>query len=238
MQFAVARFDLFHELAFVRPTFGFADRPSQVLKTFYETIAPRFPISTEHLAVFPSNVLSEVQIRIGLFNNLAPLELRVDKMTLRFPNVSQGDIPLVKDATILAYDALMKTQPEVPRGTSRFIASFWLKIDGGAEAVQVLFQDRAAPSKPIQAHLFGATNASHHIKARLTNGAEKWDLDITTEPSVIPGSDLFVLLGISFGLGTHHAEIQQQIEFVQNAVARLWPSLGLEIAIPAGSAAS
>jgi hypothetical protein len=235
MQCTIVRTDLVHELAFARPTFGFADRPAQVLKTFYETIAPRFPISTEHLAVFPSSVLSEVQIRIGLFNNLATLELRSEKMILRFPNISQPDMPLVKDAILLAYDALMKAQPDAPRGTSKFAAYFWLKVDGGAEGLKELFQDRATPIKPIQAQTFGASSSSHHIKVNLSNEPEKWDLSITTEPSVVPGSDLFVVLNTSFRAGTPHAQIQNQITFVENAVSTLWPSLGLEHVVTAGS---
>jgi hypothetical protein len=236
MQSTIIRFDVVHELAFVRPTFGFADRPSQVLKIFYETIAPRFPIATEHLTIIPSNVLSEVQIRIGLFNNLAPLELRSERMTLRFPNVNQADMALINDATILAYDALMKAQPELARDTSRFNAYFWLKVEGGAEGVQLLFKNRATPSKPIQAQTFGANTSSHYVKVSLKNEVEKWDVSINTEPSMVAGSDLFVLLITSFYPGTPHAEIHEQIEFVKKIVSNLWPSLGLELVTPGSSA--
>lgn len=232
MQCTVVRFDIVQELAFARPVFGFVERASQVLKIFYETIAPRFPIATEHVAVVPSNVLSEVQIRIGLFNNLAQLELRSERMTLRFPNVGLADVAFVKDASVLAYDALMKALPELVCAISKFNIFFWLKIEGGAEGVKLLFKNRATPSEPIQAQTFGANTSSHYVKVNLQNDAEKWDISINTEPSVVTGSNLFVLLTVSFHPGTPYGEIQKQIEFVENSVPKLWPSLGLELAVP------
>jgi len=232
MQCTVIRFDIVQELAFARPVFGFIEHASQVLKIFYETIAPRFPIATEHVAVAPSNVLSEVQIRIGLFNNLAQLELRSERMTLRFPNIVQADVALVKDASLLAYDALKKAQPELVCATSKFNLFFWLRVEGGVDGVKFLSKNRATPSEPIQAQTFGATTASHYVKVSLQNEADKWDMSVNTEPSIVPGTDLFVVLTMSFHPGTPYDELHKQIEFVENIIPKLWPSLGLELAVP------
>jgi len=230
MEATVQRLDVLHELSFAQPAFALARNASETMQTFYETIAPRYPISAEHMVVNAANVLSELFIRIGLFANFAALELRVDKMTLRFPQVGNAeDVKIVKDAVILAYDALRKAVPDVRFAQASSSLSAWLALDGGPEAAQKLLHEHAMPRSPIDPKQLGGQIASYTLRANVPNPSEKWDIQIVAEPSAIPQAHLFVLINSSFREGTSHHSIDEQISFIEHLVPKVFASLGIDL---------
>ncbi|SRR6266540_6825600 len=146
MEATVQRLDVAHELSFAQPAFALVRNTSDIIEIFYKTIAPRYPIAVEHIAVSATNTLSELLIRIGLFGNRAALELRAERMSLNFPQiVGEDSLRIVKDTVALAYDALHTAIPDVRSANASFAIHAWLALDRGAEAAQEVLRDHANP---------------------------------------------------------------------------------------------
>jgi hypothetical protein len=230
MEATIHRLDVLHELSFVQPAFVLARNASEIVQIFHETIAPRYPIPPEHMAVNAASILSDLFIRIGLFGNLAALELRVDKMTLRFPQ-SHGpeSIKIVKDTVLLAYDALRKAVPDVRFARALFSLGAWLVLDGGTEAAQKLLREHAMPSSLIDPIQLGGQTASYTLRANVPNPSEKWDVQIAAEPSAIPQANLFVQINLTFQDGTSYHGIDAQISLTEHLVPKIFASLGIDL---------
>jgi hypothetical protein len=183
MEATVQRLDVLHELFFAQPAFALARNTPDIIQTFYETIAPRYRIAAEHITVSATNTLSELLIRIGLFANAAALELRAEKMILKF---SQVVLRIVKDTVALAHDALYRAVPGVRSANASFAINTWLALDGASEAAQKLLRDHASPRSPIDPKQLGAQGVNYTLRTNLQNPSEKWDVQIVAEPSALP----------------------------------------------------
>jgi hypothetical protein len=230
MEATVQRLDISHELSFAQPAFPLAGNTSDIIQIFYETIAPRYPIAAEHIAVSASSTLSQLLIRIGLFANAAALELRAERMILRFSQVvGHESLAIVKDTVILAHDALRKAVPGVRGANASFLVNAWLVLDGGSGAAQELLRDHANPRSPIDPKLLGAQGVAYTVRANLQNPSEKWDVQIVAEPSAIPQAHLFVMTNLSFRAGATFNTIDQQISFAEQLVPKIFDSLGIKL---------
>jgi hypothetical protein len=200
------------------------------MQNFYTTLAPRYPFPTEHMAVNAASILSEWFIRIGLFGNLASLELRIDKMIFRFPQSGGSEtLKIVKDTVVLAYDALRKAVPEVRFAQASFSLSAWLTLDGGTEAAQELLVKRAIPHSPIDPQQLGAQTVSYAPRVNVSNEPEKWNVQIVAEPSAIPLAHLFVGINLFLRDGTPYHSIDEQISFTEQLVPKVFASLGIDL---------
>jgi len=230
MEATVQRLDVSHELFFAQPAFALARNTPDIIQIFYKTIAPRYPIAVEHIAVSAANVLSELLIRIGLFGNAAALELRAEKMTLKFPQVvGEKSLKVVKDTVALAYDALHAAVPDVRTADASFAIHAWLALDRAIAGAQELLRDHANPRSPIEPKQLGAQIINYSIRTNVQNPSEKWDVQIVAEPSAIPQAHLFILSNLSFRAGTTYDSIDQQISFTEQLVPKIFGSLGIEL---------
>jgi hypothetical protein len=229
MKATVQRLDVLHELSF-QPAFVLARNASETLQNFYTIIAPRYAIPVEHVAVNAANILSEWFIRIGLFENLAALELRINKMTLRFPQSQAAEgVKAVKDVTMLAHDALRKAVPDVRSAQTAFSLSSWMALEGGTDAAQAFLRKRAMPQSCIDPKQLGGENATYVLRVNVPNPTEMWTVQITAEPSALPQADLFLLVQLSFGHGTQYQGVDEQILFTERLVRKVLASLEIDL---------
>jgi hypothetical protein len=230
MEATVQQLDVSHELSFGQPAFALARDTSEIIRVFYETIAPRYQIKAEHIAVSASTTLSDLLIRISLFANAAALELRADRMMLSFSRVvGQESLAIVKDMVILAHDALHKALPSVRSANSSFLINAWLVLDGTSGAAQGLLRDHATPRAPIDPKRLGAQDVTYTVRTNLQNPTEKWDVQIVAEPSALPQAHLFIATNLFFRTGTKFDTIDQQISFAEQLVPKIFGLLGIEL---------
>jgi hypothetical protein len=238
MKATVKRLDILHEILFAKPAFELARSAPEVLRIFYESISPRYQIPAEHMSVVASNVLSDLVIRLGLFQNTATLEIRPQKMLLLFTNIRDKEsVQVIKDVLALAYDARQKVIPDAVAGTSRFLLHAWLSVEGGEAAARNALKKSAVPASAICPQTLGAEVVTHHLKANVVNEADRWDMLIFGEPSAIPEAHIFVSVDISFRAGTTYSMLGSQIEFVEGILPKVFKSIDLEIAASGEGAA-
>ena len=229
MEATISRIDVLYEAYFSRPAFALARSAPDVLQAFHESISPRYQILPEHMSVAPSNVLSDLSIRIGLLANAVVLEIKTQKMVVLSTNIrDRTNLRVLEDLIILAHEAREKVLPEVTDQVSRFGLSAWMTVKGGEEAARAALARSAEPSLAFQTEPIGADSAVHHLKLALGNQAEKWRMMLLEEASALPGTDLFVSIDTSFEESGKYPRLTEQIEFLQERLPLALKGLGID----------
>jgi hypothetical protein len=231
MKASVPRLEILHESLFAQPAFQLAQSAPTVLKIFYDQISPRYKVPDEHMSVGASNTLSDLVIRMGLFDNSATLEVRPRKMLLMFPNITKKEhVQIIKDVITLAYDARQKAMPDVATGNSRFLLHAWLAVEEGKDAAHRALAKSAAPTSTIDPRSLGAEQVTHYVKMRITNETENWDMLVSEEVSAILDAHLFVSIDTWFGPSTKYATVSQKFEFIEQILPKIvLSSLNIEL---------
>lgn len=230
MKATAIRLDLLHELLLLKPVFSLARSTPDILKVFYETISPRFPIATENMSVTASNVLSDLHVRIGLFANTVSLELRPQKMTLLATNIRErASVSVLKDLLSLSHEGFEKAFEEKPAGNSRFLLHLWLAVEGGVEAARAAIGRSAVPHLTIKPSSIGAETISYSVRAQLQNKKDGWEITVAEEPSIISDAHVFLVIDSRFGSSTKYSRLADQVSFIEDTSPKLLASLGLEL---------
>ena len=107
MKFSIEWFNMTYDVEFAAPAFDLPSNNTSVLKAFYETIHPRFPINSRDMHVAGGNSLSDVHVRITLFNGNGVIDISADRMSLVFNNLRTiEDLTTCKDCFSLSEEAL------------------------------------------------------------------------------------------------------------------------------------
>ncbi len=224
---SVQRLDISHEALFSQPAFGLMREFPPVIKKFYEALNTRFSVNTAHTTINSTNTFGELSIRIGLFNNVAAIELRPDKMAVTLPNLNNAEsIAIAKDTISLAHNALAGSLPEVKLNASNFTLNAWITMEGGAAAAERLLVKRSSPAEPIDTSKWGASASRYGMRVLTRNDAEGWTISIFGDPSLVPGAHLF--LAIELGISRSGLRpISEQISFAETKLPQVFEALGL-----------
>ena len=233
MKATVSRIDILQECYFTSPAFNLARGTPDVIKAYYEHISPRFHLQLDQISVVSSNILSELAVKIGLFQDAANLEIKIDKMVFLATKVqSDKGLTIIKDVLRLAYDARESAFPEIGTGSARFLVHSWLALDGGEKAAAEVIGKAAKPKKDIRLLDEGeTTKISYNLRIQLNNESEGWGVTVTQEPSALPLSHLFVAMDFVFGIKTKYKTLGQQFEFVEEKYANVLSSMGIDDAL-------
>ena len=165
-----------YEVEFTAPAFDLPISNVSVLKAFYETIHPRFRINTRDMHVAGGNLLSDVNVRITLFNGNSVIDLSVDRMSLVFNNLmAKEDLKICKDCISLSEEALQKSLPAVSFRTITIKPTLFLELQGEEQnAGNYLSQ---LPRLSIQPDLSAFGSAVQHpgVNLEVDNFEEKWN---------------------------------------------------------------
>ncbi len=225
---SVQRLDVFHEALFSKPEFRLMREFAPITKIFYETLAARFSLSTAHTTVNSTNTFGDLSIRIGMFNNAASVELMPDKMSARLPNITNAEgIIISKDTIALSHTALATAMPETTLRASNFTLSIWIAMEGGAVAADELLLKYTTPASPLDASKWGASASRHGMRFLTRNDAEGWAITLFGDPSLVPGSHLFLSIDISFSR-SGLLPIGEQIAFAELRLPQIFGTLGVK----------
>ena len=82
------------------------------------------------------NLLSDVNVRITLFNGNGIIDVSVDRMSLAFNNLrTEKDLTICKDCISLSEEALHKSLPAVSPRIIAIKPTVFLELNGGQENV-------------------------------------------------------------------------------------------------------
>lgn len=177
MEATVERIDLTYEAAFGAPTFDLPLRGSALLKSLYEAIHPRYPIPLTHMQIFGGNAMSDVRVRITLFNGNGSIDVTADKMFLNFSDVRGKDgIDICKDCILSSERALTKVLPEL---NVRFVTIRpTLLVNVGAEGDQEVgfLSDLRGDRASIDLSEFEGASQHKGVNLSIKNAKAGWSV--------------------------------------------------------------
>lgn len=176
MKAKVERINLTYEVEFATPSFDLPINNVNVLKAFYETLHPRFPINTPDLHVSGGNLLSDVHVRVTLFNGNGTVDISVDRMSLAFTNVkTRGDMTICKDCISLSEEALHKSLPAVSPRIIAIKPTLFLELQGEEQSTHNYLSRLPGSRINLDLSAFGRAVQHPGINLEVDNIEEKWN---------------------------------------------------------------
>lgn len=176
MKAKVERINLTYEVEFATPSFDLPIRNVNVLQAFYETLHPRFPIHAPDLHVSGGNLLSDVHVRLTLFNGSGTIDLSVERMSLAFHSVkTSGDMTICKDCIALSEEALQKSLPAVSPRIIAIKPTVFLELQGEEQSADNYLSRLPGSSIELDLRAFGSAIQYPGINLEVDNIEEKWN---------------------------------------------------------------
>jgi hypothetical protein len=236
MRSHLVRFDLNYEANLATPAFVLANNTGEAIRAIYEQISPRFPIQPEHISVNASNVLSEVWVRIGLFNNSAQLDLRANKWTFLAPAINSLDaLSVIKDVLQLAEFGIQRSTGGMSKKECKVSFYIWLSVEGGKMAAQRLMDSQATSFDKSKLAKLSPSRIEHIPRFRLVDEGADLNISVLQEISVAPTSDIFFNFDCSFGTRSTARSPSEQIDVVVPRIFQIFDMIGIQVEVPGGA---
>ncbi len=176
MKASIKHIDVTYDVEFATPAFDLPSSNVSVLKTFYETIHPRFRINTRDMHVAGGNLLSDVRVRVTLFNGNGVIDISVDRMSLAFNNLrTENDLTICKDCISLSEEALHKSLPTVSIRIIAIKPTLYLGLNGAQEDVSNYLARLPAANLKLDLSAFGSAVQHPGINLEVDNYDERWN---------------------------------------------------------------
>ena len=176
MKAKIERINLTYEVEFATPSFDLPNSNVSVLKAFYETLHPRFLINAPDLQVTGGNLLSDVHVRITLFNGNGTIDISVDRMSLAFNNLrTRGDLTTCKDCTSLSEKALQKSLPAVSAHLIAIKPTVFLELQGERQIAHNYLSRLPGSSIKLDLSAFGSVVQHPGINLEVENFEDRWN---------------------------------------------------------------
>ena len=134
MKFKTKSIGVTYESTFARIAPEISSESANVISHLIARIAPRYPIASQNIRVFPSSVLSEFKIQVDLFGTAGRLEVYVDRFVATFRDASnQQDVSTIEECLALALDGLGDALPNLPIYADNLL--FRLRLDLHSDGV-------------------------------------------------------------------------------------------------------
>lgn len=165
-----------YDVEFASPAFDLPTRNTNVLKALYETIYPRFPINPRDMRVAEGNVLSDVHVRVTLFNGNGVIDVAGDKMSLAFNNLkTEEDLTICRDCISLSEEALQQSLPDVSVRTVTIKPTLFLELKGGEQNSGKHLSRLLKSSIQPDLSAFGSPVQYPGVNLEVENSAEGWN---------------------------------------------------------------
>ncbi|MCY3729425.1 MAG: hypothetical protein OXF97_10590 [Nitrospira sp.] len=229
MKAKIERINLTYEVEFATPSFDLPSSNVSVLKAFYETIHPRFRINTRDMHVAGGNLLSDVRVRVTLFNGNGIIDISVDRMSLAFNNLrAREDVTICRDCISLSEDALQKSLPAVSVRTVSIKPTLFLELNGEQEDDGNYLSRLPGASIHLDLSAFG--NATQHsgVNLEVENSEEKWDALFHAFQDRTNTSSLILSCHVFYRADGKVRGLENRVNHLQQLLKAFLDSIGLE----------
>jgi hypothetical protein len=185
--------DIVYEVVFSTPMFKLVREDVDVLRIFYQHLAPHYLVRPSDMQVSGGTAPSDVKARITLFRGDGVLEVTVDKFSATFTNAVEKDLETIKDCVAISLTALAEWLPtmtyreHVIRG-----AAFLSLLSDSPTAADDFLNTLMGNKMAFRGEDIGASKSHFGLKAEFENPEEKWIVSFDVSRSWISDDMLIV----------------------------------------------
>ena len=183
MKAKVEKIDLTYEVVFAAPSFDLPISNVSVLKAFYETIHPHFPINARDMQATGGNLLSDVHVRIPFINGKDNIDISFDRMSLVFKNLrTRNDLMYWKECTRLSEEALQESLQDVSPLIKVINLIVYLELQGETQNVSNYLTRLSGSSITLDLSAHGNVVQHRGINHEVINTEDGWSVNFHTIP--------------------------------------------------------
>lgn len=229
MKAKIERINLTYDVEFTAPAFDLPNSNVSMLKALYETIHPRFRINTRDMHVAGGNSLSDVHVRITLFNGNGTIDISVDRMSLAFNNLrTREDLTTCKDCTSLSEKALHKSLPTVSVRTIAIKPTLYLGLNGIQEDVANYLARLPGAKIELDLSTFGRAVQHPGINLEVDNFEERWNAIFHAFQDRTKMSSLILSCSSAYLADGTVRGLKNRVNHVEQLLNAFLDSIGLE----------
>ena len=205
----------------------------EILRALFNQITPRYFIRTEDMFAHGGTSLSEVRVRLLLFNGSGEIQVTPERLHLKFNNVRvPEDIAIARDVVSLAEEALRSCLPNTTfrEDVIQLTAHIAVvdKDSKGAAHILDSFSAGSLATSKLTAASFGATNVHFGLKSEIENLDQKWAINFDLTRSLLGPEALFLTGMATYTEGGTIASIDQKFAHAEKTVNTFLANLGLQ----------
>lgn len=229
MKASIERTNLKYDVEFSAPSFDLPISNVNVLRAFYETIHPRFPINARDMHVTGGNLLSDVHVRVTLFNGNGSIDISVDRMSLVFNNLmTREDLTICKDCISLSEEALHKSLPTVSIRTIAIKPTLYLGLNSDQEDVTNYLARLPGANIKLDLSAFGSVAQHPGINLEIDNIQEKWNAVFNTFQDRTKTSSLILFCSAVYRADGTVRGLENRAKHVEQLLKTFLDSISLE----------
>ncbi len=209
--------ELMYEAKFKSASFRFATGPAVLLREWYESISPRYSLSTQDLFADPGRTVADVRVGASLFGGNVTFEANAERFKEIFRNVfSQTDIQIVKDCLALALAATTRAL-EIEYAEQQIRLQMFATLLDEPTASATFLQNLFADNSPLTGiDVPGVDTVIPTGGVELISSKEAWSFGYEVAKSVLLPDEIFVNAHVRYDIGSPYRDLaMQQDHFVR-----------------------
>jgi hypothetical protein len=221
--------DIVYEVVFSIPMFKLARENVDVLRIFYQHLAPHYLVRPSDMQISGGTALSDVKARITLFRGNGVLEVTVDKFSAAFANAVEKDIETIKDCVAISLSALTEWLPTMTyREHVIRVAAFLSLLSDSPTAADDFLNSLMGNKMAFRGEDIGASKSHFGLKAEFENPEEKWIVSFDVSRSWISGDMLIVTSSAIYQDDSVMKSLDDKAAHIQMVFNSLLTTIGLE----------
>lgn len=219
-----------YDVNFAAPSFDLPGKSTAVLRALYETIHPRFPISTKNMQVVGGNQLSDVHVRVTLFNGNCVIDLSVEQMSLAFNNLrSKEDVAVCRDCISLSEEALKSSLPEVTVRAVALKPTLFLELGDGEEDAANHLSRVMGTRTNLDLGGFGSAVQRPGVNLEVENSQDGWNAILHAFWDRTKVSSLILSCQAVYAADGKVSGLDSRVEHIEQLLKAFLDSIGLEM---------
>lgn len=175
MKASLESMEMTYEATFSVPLFDLPGRSTELLKSLYRSIHPRFALQTTDMYAFGGNALSEACVRLNLFAGNGTIEVTADRLSMRFTGLRQEqDVNICNECIALAEQALRSALPEAVVGRVMIRQAPSLRLGDGTTDARNYLRRVVKPGVDVELNGLGNATMCPGINVEVENEEEGW----------------------------------------------------------------
>ena len=173
MEAVIENMDVQYEVAFSTPLFDLARRNVDVLENLHDSLKEHH-ILPSGMQATGGAALSDVKVRVAMYDGLVTLDVMVDRMRVEFNQFkNQSAFGICKPCVLDIERAIRKMYPNICTKETRFSCTIDIKISDGATGQQLL-KDAVKYGDDINLNEFGVVERFPAANVTMLNKQKRW----------------------------------------------------------------
>lgn len=171
------RMDLNYEIEFSAISFDLPERGLALLKSIHANVNPQFSIAATDMHVLGGNSLSDIRVRVFMFNRTAQIEVTMDRCTISFVNLLEdGHLTVCKTCISLIEKALKDVLTNVQFDAAIIKPIIYLELGRGESNASNYLTSLTTPNSRGSLDEIGSVTVHPGINIEVENEEERWNV--------------------------------------------------------------